>query len=53
MRDLAARWLKESSRPELCEFLEHDFRALGERYGPVFGMRIPTPKLIPIPSISA
>ncbi len=53
MRDLAARWLHESTRPELCEFLEHDFRGLCERHGPVFGVRIPTPKLIPVAAHSA
>ena len=53
MRDGARRWLALSPPRELYAFLEHDFHQLRLQYGRVFGARMPTPKLVPLPKPDA
>ena len=48
-RDAARRWLSLSPSPELYAFLDCDFRQLCQRHGGVYGARIRTPKLVPVP----
>jgi predicted metallopeptidase len=45
---LADRWLSLDPPAAVYEFLRYDFRQLVERYGRVYGAKIPTPKLIPV-----
>ena len=49
MRHWAERWLGAGPPQELFAFLEGDFRQLCLRYGKIFGTRVRTPKLIPLP----
>ena len=46
MMVLARRWLETSPAPQTYEFLQYRFRELQKRRGPVFGTKIPTPKLV-------
>ena len=46
--ELAARWLAARPPERLFRFLWLDFRQLTTRYGRVFGLRIPIPKLLPV-----
>ncbi len=46
MHALAEKWLSLSAAGELHAFLEHDFAELQRRQGPVYGTKIPTPKLV-------
>jgi predicted metallopeptidase len=46
MRLLADRWLALSPPPAMVDFLQLDFRALRQRHGGIFGVKIPRPKLI-------
>ncbi len=46
---LAARWLSLAPHRSLYEFLEHDFPSLVRRHGRIFGRRVRTPKLTPLP----
>jgi predicted metallopeptidase len=46
MDALAGRWLSLNPPPDLYDFLHHNFRGLQKTRGPVFGMKIPTPKLV-------
>jgi hypothetical protein len=48
MAELAARWLMKNPPRSLYEFLGNGLERLQERYGGIFGTRIPQPKLIPI-----
>lgn len=41
-------WLRLGPPRAVYEFLEHDFRTLAARHGPIYGSKIPTPKLIPL-----
>lgn len=50
MGQMAAQWLALSPPEEIYQFLHYDFRQLRERFGPVYGTRIATPKLIAEPS---
>ena len=43
---LVDRWLALGPPEELHAFLRHDFRELDRLHGPIFGLTIPTPKLI-------
>ena len=45
---LVDRWLALGPPEELYGFLRHSFAELVDRRGPVYGMKIPTPKLIPV-----
>ena len=47
MHALAQRWLAEQPDDRLYGFLLHDFAALNQAYGPVYGAKIPRPKLVP------
>jgi hypothetical protein len=44
----ADQYLAQRPPVELYEFLAHDFRSLQERHGPVVGLKVPIPKLIPV-----
>ena len=44
---LADDWLSHHPPHALYEFLHDDFRELAVRHGKIYGMKIPTPKLIP------
>lgn len=46
---LADRYLKRNPPPSLYNFLQADFRELHTRFGGVVGVRVPIPKLIPLP----
>ena len=46
MHALAEKWLSLSPPGDLHAFLEHDFAELQRRHGPVYGTKIPTPKLV-------
>ena len=48
MDSLTAKWLALDPPPERYQFLHCDFRQLERRHGPIFGLKIPTPKLIPV-----
>jgi len=45
---LADDWLSQHPPRVVYEFLHHDFRELVARHGRVYGVRVPTPKLIPV-----
>jgi hypothetical protein len=46
MRQLAMKWLALDPPPQTYAFLQSDFHELERRCGPIFGQKIPTPKLI-------
>ena len=50
MGSLVEEYLRRSPPAELIEFLTFNFRGLCERHGTVVGKRLPTPKLIELPS---
>lgn len=45
---LADDWLSLIPPLELYDFLHHDFRKLNSMHGPIYGTKIPAPKLIPL-----
>jgi hypothetical protein len=47
MAVLVDRWLQLSPPEELLDFLEHDFHALQNLHGRIFGVKVARPKLIP------
>ncbi len=49
---LAQKWLAQQPPRELFSFLECDFPTLHQRHGRIRGLKIPTPKLIPLPAES-
>jgi hypothetical protein len=46
MHELARKWLSLEPPRQTHEFLQFDFGELERHWGPIFGQRIPTPKLI-------
>jgi hypothetical protein len=46
MHRLAEKWLSVSPPAEMHAFLNHDFRELQQLHGRVFGIKIPTPRLV-------
>lgn len=46
---LADRWLAKDPPEELWGFLRHSFSELNQRHGGLFGLRLPRPKLLPLP----
>ena len=50
MNALAERWLALVPPAELWDFLKDDFRQLTARHGPIVGLKIPRPRLMPITS---
>ena len=48
---LADRWLAERPPETLYSFLRLDFQELQARYGQVIGVRVSTPKLLPIEDV--
>lgn len=48
MEILVERWLQDEPPRQLLAFLEFDFRQLTKHHGPVFGLRVSQPKLIPV-----
>ena len=50
MQLLAQRWLQADPPESLYRFLRLDFAQLRRRYGPIYGTRIPQPKLIAVKS---
>jgi len=48
MQRLARRYFASSPSDETVDFLRLSFRQLIERYGGVYGIRVPQPKLIPV-----
>lgn len=49
VEQLVSRWLAAGPPESVYGFLRHDFRELRARHGRVFGTRVATPKLIPLP----
>ncbi len=49
---LTAEWLALDPPADVFAFLRFDFQSLARLHGPVFGARIPTPKLVPLSSLS-
>lgn len=49
MADLAEKYLRLNPPRELFEFLQCDFKTLQQRFGGVVGIKVPIPKLIPLP----
>jgi len=47
MAVLVDRWLELGPPEELIAFLTHDFQSLQKQHGPVYGVKVPRPKLIP------
>lgn len=45
---LAQEWLAQNPSQDIFEFLHEDFRGLLRRHGSVYGLRIRTPRLIPV-----
>ena len=45
---LADDWLSLTPPLELYDFLHHDFRKLNALHGPIWGTKIPSPKLFPL-----
>jgi hypothetical protein len=45
---LADRWLAGTPDEELWSFLRHDFRELYASAGPIYGLRVKRPKLVPV-----
>jgi predicted metallopeptidase len=45
---LVNRWLARNPPPESYDFLRYDFLQLRRRHGRIYGVKIPTPKLIPV-----
>ena len=52
MQQLVNQWLAKSPPEHLYGFLRLNLRQLERRHGPVYGMKIPHPKLIPIDATS-
>lgn len=50
MGRLVDQYLRLSPPQELFQFLACDFRTLCQRHGSVFGKRVATPKLVPLPA---
>lgn len=50
MDSLARCWLNQQPPPQLFAFLHCDFHRLAADHGGVFGLRIPTPKLLRCPA---
>jgi len=48
MKAMVDRWLAQNPPETLYEFLRYDYHGLTRRYGRVFGLRVRTPKLIPV-----
>ena len=49
MDRLAQHYLRQRPPPELYSFLRNDFRTLHVQHAGVMGMRVPIPKLLPLP----
>jgi len=49
VNELAKRWLVRDPPPELYTFLKMSHGRLRQKYGHVFGSKIPQPKLLPLP----
>jgi len=47
---LVERYLAKNPPAELYDFLHYSFEQLQARYGAVYGVRVPRPRLIPLPS---
>ena len=48
VEQLVDRWLSSNPPPSASKFLRLKFGQLTKRHGPVYGQRIPTPKLLPL-----
>ena len=48
VEQLVDRWLSLEPPASVYNFLRYEFRELVRRYGRVYGVKIPTPKLIPV-----
>ena len=44
----ADRWLSQSPDAELWNFLRHNFQELHTSQGPIYGLRVKRPKLVPV-----
>lgn len=53
MHDLSRRWLDLRPPLEAFVFLHHDFAGLRERYGAIYGLQVPTPRLLPVETDAA
>jgi len=50
---LVQSWLKQEPPDELWEFLCYNYKDLMAKYGKLTGTRIPTPKIIPVKTLSS
>lgn len=48
MHDLSRRWLALDPPSEIYEFLRYDFAELRHTFGTIYGVRINTPRMIPV-----
>lgn len=53
MGGLADRWLASGPSPELYDWLAGDFAALARKHGPVVGLRVRRPRIVPVRSPAA
>ena len=44
----ADRWLAQSPEESLWKFLQHSFHELHASAGPIYGLRVKRPKLLPV-----
>jgi hypothetical protein len=49
MRRLAEAWLAAGPPADLYDFLHGTFADLDQRRGPVYGLKVPIPKIVPLP----
>ena len=49
MAKLAEQYLRMQPPPELYEFLQDNYESLRRQHGTVVGLKVPIPKLIPLP----
>lgn len=50
MQQLTAAWLALDPPASLYSFLQYSFRELAKRHGPVYGVRMAVPRLLPVES---
>lgn len=53
MHDLSRRWLSLNPPAETYEFLRYDFAYLRQIFGTIYGVRINTPRMIPVETEAA
>jgi len=48
VRRLTKKWLEQDPSPEIWEFLRFNYHELNEKFGTVYGTKIPPPKIHPV-----